>query len=92
MGVNVTKSSRRCLTLAVQLIVLRMLSTILVRKLKYFGEIGDNMTKDRIRKHFENKGYKVISCFSGVYVIHPPHGFDKVFDTLSEAHRFYFGY
>lgn len=50
------------------------------------------MTKDRIRKHFENKGYKVYSCFSGVYVIHPPNGFDKVFDTLSEAHRFYFGY
>lgn len=47
------------------------------------------MTKDRIPEHFVNQRYNVYHCFSGVYTIRPPRGPEKVFRTLSEAHKFY---
>ena len=52
------------------------------------------MTKDYMWKHFERKGYEVAHCMSGKYVVTPNHGrgFGKVFDSLTEAHRYYFGY
>lgn len=50
------------------------------------------MTIDRIRKHFERKGYKIVTCKNGRYGITPRSGFGKVFDSLSAAHKYYFNY
>lgn len=50
------------------------------------------MKIDRIRAHFAAKGYKVTRCMSGRICVEPKSGFGKVFDSLSAAHRYYFGY
>ncbi len=50
------------------------------------------MRVEDIRMHFARKGYKVVTTKNGTYGIIPRSGFSQTFDSLSAAHKHYFGY
>lgn len=51
------------------------------------------MTKDNIRKRLEKNGYKVTTILgSGRIVVTKGGIYSRGFDSLHQAHKYYFGY
>ena len=48
------------------------------------------MTIERIISRFKKKGYLITRCFSGKIMVANKYGFSKVFDSYSEAYKYYF--